>query len=110
QNYYSPKEILYARLYGFMGEVRKERAAYDAARSILERDLRQHPDDTRIMSTLGIAYAGVGRTDDAVNMGKRAVELLPVTREAMIGTDRLEDLAIIYTMVGNVERAMGVLE
>jgi serine/threonine-protein kinase len=43
-------------------------------------------------------------------MGKKAVELLPVTREALIGTNRLEDLAIIYTMVGNADEAVNTLD
>ena len=62
------------------------------------------------MSALGIAYAGLGRKDDAVRIGKKAVELLPVTREAMIGTNRLEDLALIYTMAGNTDQAVHTLE
>jgi eukaryotic-like serine/threonine-protein kinase len=110
QNYYIPKELVYACLYGYMGDAKKERASYEAARNILERDLQSHPDDTRIMSALGVAYAGLRRKEDAVKLGKRAVELLPVTREALIGTNRLEDLALIYTMVGDGDDAINTLE
>ena len=110
QNFYTPKEIFAGRIFGYLGDVRQERASYDAARLSLERDLQSHPDDTRIMSSLGMAYAGIGRNEDAVKMGKKAVELLPVTREALIGTNRLEDLAIIYTMVGNADEAVNTLD
>ena len=110
QNFYYPIDLLLASTYGYLGESQPEKAHYDEARKILERELSAHPDDTRMMSSLGIAYAGLGRKDEAVKLGKRAAELLPVTREALIGTNRLEDLALIYTMVGNQEAAVQTLE
>jgi len=35
-----------------------------------------------VYSALGIAYAGLGRKEDAVRSGKHAVDLLPVEKEA----------------------------
>ena len=43
-------------------------------------------------------------------MGKRAVELLPVEKEAWRGTYRIEDLARIYTVVGEYDKAIDKLE
>ena len=34
---------------------------------------------------LGIAYAGLGRKDEAIREGKRAVALLPVSEDALWG-------------------------
>jgi hypothetical protein len=43
-------------------------------------------------------------------MGKRALELLPITKDALLGVYRLEDLAVIYTMIGNTNDAINTLE
>jgi len=110
QNFYLPKDLLYARTYGYLGEFPKEKASFEAATKTLEHDLQLHPEDTRIISSLGIAYAGIGRKDEALSMGKKAVELLPITKDAMIGTNRLEDLALIYTMLGKQDEAIKTLE
>ena len=42
--------------------------------------------------------------------GEFAVELLPMNKDAMRGAERVEDLACIYTMVGEYDAAIGQLE
>jgi serine/threonine protein kinase/tetratricopeptide (TPR) repeat protein len=106
QYWYVPKALLLAQLYGYLNETQKERSQYEAARLMLEGEVRQRPDDSRKHSALGIAYAGLGRKEDAIREGKHAVELLPVSLEAMVGPLRMQDLAQIYTMTG--ERALAI--
>ena len=76
----------------------------------MEREQKAHPEDGRLWSALGIAYAGLDRKDDAVRAGKHAVELLPVEREAWRGSYRLEDLALIHAMTGEQDMAVDALE
>jgi Flp pilus assembly protein TadD len=83
---------------------------YDSARVQLESRQRANPDDERMYSALGIAYAGLGRKEDAVRSGLRGTEMLPVEKEAWRGSFRLIDLAQIYTMTGDHEKAIDVLE
>jgi len=104
------KARLYAQTHGLMGNRQVERAYYDSTRSVLETEMQQHPDDPRYRSALGIAYAGLGRKDDAIREGELAVELLPMSKEAWRGAYRLEDLARIYTMVGEYDAAIDQLE
>jgi len=59
---------------------------------------------------LGIAYAGLGRKEEAINEGLKAVELLPVSKDAVYGVGHLHDLAIIYTMVGEYDLAISQLD
>jgi Flp pilus assembly protein TadD len=93
-----------------MGRQTLERASYDSARTILEKKVREQPDDGRFHSALGIAYAGLGRKEDALREGKLGVELLPISKEAWRGTYRVRDLAAIYTMVGEQSAALDLLE
>ena len=72
--------------------------------------MEQRPDDSRYRSALGIAYAGLGRREDAIREGESAVELLPISKEAYMGAYRAEDLARIYTMVGEYDAAIDQLE
>jgi tetratricopeptide (TPR) repeat protein len=61
-------------------------------------------------SALGIAYAGLGKKEEAIREGQLAVELLPETTDAWAGLWRLEDLARIYVMVGEYDLAVEKLE
>jgi tetratricopeptide (TPR) repeat protein len=83
---------------------------YEEARNIIEAKIRQRPDDARFHSALGIAYAGLGRKQDAIREGRLAVELLPVSKEAMRGTYRVGDLARIYVMVGEFDLAINEIK
>ena len=110
QYYFVPKTQLYAQIYGLINQAELERTYYDSARSILETRVKERPEDARLHSALGIAYAGLGRKQEAIREGHLAVELLPVSREAWRGLYRIEDLARIYVMVGEYDAAIEHLE
>ena len=110
QNRFVPRTELYAEVYGLMGYRELARVYYDSARNVVAGKLREHPDDPRLHSALGIAWAGLGRKDEAIAEGKKAVDLLPVTREAFRGYRHEHDLARIYTMVGEYDTAVSRLE
>jgi tetratricopeptide (TPR) repeat protein len=105
-----PKAQLYAQIHGLMGNRQREPPYYDSTRSILETKIEQRPDDERFRSALGIAYAGLGRKEDAIREGELAVELLPMSKDAYRGAFRVEDLARIYTMVGEYGAAIDRIE
>ena len=110
QFFFIPKVQLYAQINGLMGNQQLEQTYHDSARSILESKIEERPEDARLHSALGIAYAGLGRKEDAIREGKLGVELLSVTKEAWRGLFRVEDLARIYVMVGEHDAAIDQLE
>ncbi|NIN71302.1 MAG: tetratricopeptide repeat protein [Gemmatimonadetes bacterium] len=99
-----------AELYGRMNRAEAARAHYDSARTLLEAMRRERPDDAFFSSELAVAYAGLGLVDEAVRTGRRAVEMLPPSKDAMDGTDPVAYLAQVYLMVGEHERAIEQLE
>lgn len=105
-----PRTQFLAQLHELMKQPAKAHAYYDSTRVFLERKVQEHPDDSRLHSALGIAYAGLGRKEDAIREGKRGVELLPISKEAWRGTYRVRDLAHIYTMTGEYDSAMDQIE
>ncbi len=72
---------------------------FEDALRLLTDKLKEDPNYPWVRSALGITYAGLGRKEDAIREGKLAVELLPVSRDAMSGPDQVEGLAQIYVMV-----------
>ena len=61
-------------------------------------------------SFLGLAYAGLGFKDEAIRHGERAVENMPITKDAVMGTYPLYRLAEIYIKVGEYEKAIAQLD
>jgi len=79
---------------------------FDSARIAIETRLLKLPDEARLHSALGIAYAGLGQKGKAIEEGVKAVNLLPFDKDAYTGVFRIEDLARIYVMVGDYDKAL----
>jgi TolB-like protein/Tfp pilus assembly protein PilF len=104
--YINLKSLLYARIYNLMGDPEKANAYFDSARMELELKIAKTPGDHRLHSALGIAYAGLGQKGKAIEEGAKAVELLPMNKDAYFGVYRIEDMARIYVMVGDYDKAL----
>jgi tetratricopeptide (TPR) repeat protein len=110
QFYFVPKNLLYAQIYGLIGEKQKEKEYYVSARLFLEKKAKEQPDDSRFHSALGIAYAGLGFKDKAILEAAKATEILPVSKEFWRGIWRVKDLAQVYVMVGENDKALDKIE
>jgi TolB-like protein len=106
QEYFRPKYLYKATIYGLMNEPELEHAYYDSARIFLKKRIIDFPEDQRLYSSLGIAYAGLGLDEKAISFGEKAIKLLPVSKEALKGPFLVEDLALIYVMVGKYDEAI----
>jgi serine/threonine protein kinase len=84
--------------------------AFHAARVEMENLLREQPDYAEALCVLGMADAALGRKEEALREGQRAVELLSVTKDAMTGAEVLRNLAIIYAWTGEKDLALKQLE
>ncbi len=105
-----PEELLVAQAAQLMKNAPLARKNFELARQFLEKQIKDHPEDPRQHSSLGIAFAGLGRKDDAIREGRRAVELMPLSKEAWRGSFRLLDMAQIYTAVGEPDLALDALD
>ncbi|MCX6329905.1 MAG: hypothetical protein NTZ85_10405 [Bacteroidia bacterium] len=81
QNSFTPKYLYYANIYGLMNKPELEYAYYDSACIFLEKKMIDLPEDPRLYSALGVAYAGMGLNEKAINISEKAVKLLPVSKE-----------------------------
>jgi serine/threonine-protein kinase len=93
-----------------MGDRARARTLYARAGADLEREVAAFPHDPRYRSSLGLAYAGLQRKEEAIREGERAVQLLPITEDAFYGLPYLADLATIRVMVGDHDAALREIE
>jgi serine/threonine-protein kinase len=94
----------------FAGDSVGARSYADKARGAMEQQLKDTPDDYQRHALLGLALARLGRKDDAIREGLRAVELMPISRDSNQGAYVQHQLARIYITVGEPEKALDQLE
>ncbi len=110
QWYYITKDQLAAHTYRLMNDANRSRELYESALGLLQIEMEKRPDDDRVYSSLGIAYAGLGQKDKAITSSKKAVEIIPVSKNAVIGPFRVEDQAFSYTLIGEYDKALECIE
>ncbi len=99
-----------ADAYYFWGNDSISEIYFDSARMVAEQWLINGPEDAFSHMLLGSAYAGLGRSSEAIREGRKAVELLPITEDALYGTGMLGGLVRIYVMVGEYDLAIDQLD
>ena len=105
-----PKSYLIAQAYRAKGDLENARLAYEKALPAAERALAEVPTDPARYLVVGLTNAGLGRKEAAIAAGRRAVEILPETKDALNGPIMKISLARILTMVGEKEEAISLLE
>jgi len=108
--FYIPIDLARASVYHAMGETDLAKSRAESARLELERLISERGEDTRLYAPLGLALAYLGRKQDAIREGRRAVNLYPVSKDAFEGVRYVMNLAQIYAVVGDHEQALDQLE
>jgi serine/threonine protein kinase/Flp pilus assembly protein TadD len=88
------------------GDKAAARAAFTNARTEAVKLVAEQPNYAEALCVLGMADAALGNKEDAIREGRRAVELLPVTKDTVIGPGMVEFLAIIYAWTGEKDLAL----
>ncbi|MEY2585457.1 MAG: hypothetical protein QOD80_1483 [Verrucomicrobiota bacterium] len=91
------------------GDTESAERAFAAAQQVVEADLAKTPDDAKVVAMLGLVQAMRGRFEEAIATGRRAVEMLPISKDAYDGPLIAAKLAVIYAQAGETERAIELL-
>jgi len=83
--------------------------AFELARPEFEAAVKEAPESAYRHANLGWLYGFMGRKDDAIREGQRAVELKPESKDAVDGALMNCYLALIYTRVGEKELAIPLI-
>ena len=90
----------------FRGDESAARAAFDSARNELAQTVHNQPNFAAALCALGVMDAVLGNKEDAIREGERAVELTPVSKNAIEGATLVRYLAVIYAWSGDKDRAI----
>ena len=105
-----PKAFLEGTLYLYQGDKVKAPAAFESARIVAQQLVQESPDDAARHGQLGLILAGLGRKEEAIKEGKRAVELLPEAQDALDGPEVAFVLVQIYAWTGEYDQAFELLD
>ena len=83
----------------------KAQLAFTAARAEQEKIIQAQPDYGPPWCVLGVIDAALGRKEEALREGRRALELLPVKKDPLNGILMMKDLAVIAAWVGEKDLA-----
>ena len=92
------------------GDASNVRTYAEEARKAFEAQLRASPDDPGRRAALGLALAYLGRKEEAIREGERGVVLDPISKDTAQGPYFQHQLARIYILVGEPEKALDQLE
>jgi serine/threonine-protein kinase len=111
--------LVLAQTYAVQGNLAKGRVYADSARLAFEQQLDGGPQgssatvstfDAQRHAFLGLALAYLGHKAQAIQAGQRGVALSPISRDAFVGPYVQHQLARIYLLVGEPEKALDQLE
>jgi TolB-like protein/tRNA A-37 threonylcarbamoyl transferase component Bud32/Flp pilus assembly protein TadD len=92
------------------GDETSARAAFIRARAQQKEEIRGHPDDVTLLADLGLIDAGLGKKEEALNEGRRAMELGSSVKNSFTEPYVKICFAIICAWTGERELALGQLE
>jgi len=95
---------------GVVAQLRDDKAAASAAFSNARAEgaklVAEQPGYAEGLCVLGMADAALGHKDEAIREGRRAVELMPVSKDAIRGPLLIQYLAVIYAWTGEKDLAL----
>ncbi|HJR49659.1 MAG TPA: hypothetical protein VJ794_01050, partial [Gemmatimonadales bacterium] len=102
--------LVRAQVYQHRGQPERARVYADSALPQSEKTVQEAPDDGQLRTLFGLTLAYAGRKAEAIREGERGVALQPMTQDAYLGPYIQQQLARIYLMVGEHEKALDQLE
>jgi TolB-like protein/Flp pilus assembly protein TadD len=104
-----PKVLLKAIIHRLQGDKPKAQIEFEQARIVSENLLREAPEDPARHVQHGLILAALGRKQEAIAEGKRAVDLLPESKDAFDGPKVTASLAEIYASTGESDKAFRLI-
>ena len=108
--YVIPHSLFRAYIYQHLGNFTAAKKNFQITMQIMEQKVEAAPDDSRYHSTLGIAYAALGKEQEARIEMEKSLKLRPIESNAMYGTSEMFNAILIYWLIGDTEAAMDQLE
>src|SRR5438876_619005 len=105
-----PKSYLQACVDLVRGDAAKARTEFETARPSIEKIVVNSPQDGTRRAQLGLLYAFLGRKEDALREGQRAMELKPITHDVIEGAIVEDFYALTCARLGETDEAISRIE
>ncbi len=105
-----PKSYLQACVDLVRGDATRARAEFDASRPAIEKTVAGSPQDGTRRAQLGLLYAFLGRKEDALREGQKAMELKPISHDVIEGAIVENFYTLICAHIGETEKAISRIE
>jgi serine/threonine protein kinase/tetratricopeptide (TPR) repeat protein len=99
-----------AQAYALQKDAANTRLHAGEAAKGFEQQLKSAPDDPGLHAYHGWSLAYLGRKDEAIREGERAVALDPISKDGILGPYFQQELVMIYIVTGEPEKAIDQLE
>ena len=102
--------LLEATVARAQGDVSRAHSLFQIARDRILVKLGERPNDPSLFSDLSLADAGLGRKETAIEEATKAVDLCPMSRDAVDGATYESMRGMVYAWIGDRDAAMAELE
>jgi len=112
--YYSDIPYPHAWFEGLLAKLRQDapaaHSAFTAARAETEKLVRAQPGNDDPLEVLALIDAELGEKEKAIQEGRTACDMIPVSKDTLDGVGLITDLARIYALTGEKDLALKQLE
>jgi tetratricopeptide (TPR) repeat protein len=105
ENIHFPRPFVEGVIARMTNDEHRAQLAFTTARAEQEKTAKAQPDYAPGWCVLGVIDAALGRKEQALSEGRRAVELLPVEKDSISGMIMIKYLAMIAAWVGDKDLA-----
>ena len=105
-----PKALMKGIIHVLQGDTTSAQPEFEQARLVSEQLVREAPEDAARHAQHGLILAALGRKQEAIAEGKRAVELRPESQDAFEGPQATAALAQIYAWTGESDEAFRLID
>lgn len=105
-----PKSYLQACVDLVRGDAAKAQTEFETSLPAIEKTVADSPQDATRHGQLGLLYAFLGRKDDALREGQKAMELKPITRDVIEGAVAEDFYALICARLWDNDQAISRVE
>jgi tetratricopeptide (TPR) repeat protein len=110
QGFSGPKALYAAWAHALRGDREAARAAFEAARRVLDQALREVPEDWRLHAASGLVDAGLGHRAEALRAAQWLAESAEYRTDAVVGQAVREHRAMVLAQAGELDAALQEVE
>jgi tetratricopeptide (TPR) repeat protein len=104
------RALAFAQVHALGGDPGEVRRYSEEGEREFRRQRADAPDDDQLLALHGLSLAYLGRRDEAIRQGERAVAVMPISRDPFSSAYIQRHLVRIYMILGEREKALDRLE